>query len=202
VVHRSARAPADFLHPSALTDRWAAWGFEEEPPNATLSGSGAVVELTDPVQPTSREVSFRTKPVRGGIPGGELGNQALFVDFIEEGTETYDPLECLYWVEGDPYEGATGITFDDETDRSTYGLNCHDYDTLVADMMEALDDPAKTEERSFALEVKIGSEDSWSCAGRVSGTLKNGSMALIQSICKNVQHGDYPQPGFTLFPRN
>jgi hypothetical protein len=39
-------------------------------------------------------------------------------------------------------------------------------------------------------------------ARRVSGTLQNGGMALIQTICKNLQHDDYPEPGLTLYPRS
>jgi hypothetical protein len=80
LTDRPAR-DAGFLTPKQLDQGWDRWGFDDDPPNAAITGDGVdvVVELTNP-RVRDGALQFDTEPVRGKLPSGDLGDVSVFVD--------------------------------------------------------------------------------------------------------------------------
>jgi len=73
-----------------LVDRWKGYGFDEQPPNASVAGPGtdAVVELRNP-QKTPNGVAFEAVGIRGELPPKRDAELSLFIDSSEWQTDMH-----------------------------------------------------------------------------------------------------------------
>jgi hypothetical protein len=74
----------------ALVDNWKGYGFDEQPPNATVTGpdTDAVVELRKP-QKTPDGVAFEAVGIRGELPPKRDAQLSLFIDSSEWKTDMH-----------------------------------------------------------------------------------------------------------------
>ena len=89
-----------------FVDRWKGYGFDEQPPNAAVTGPGtdAVVELRKP-QKTPDGAAFEAVGIRGELPPKQHENLSLFIDSSEWKTDQHVYMSNLHFCQEYKPEG-------------------------------------------------------------------------------------------------